>query len=658
MRGLKTNSTEICLQAYIPYNASQIGGFVRRLTIDDVIRIARITDVRLSQKGDLAIIDLVADVDKNKYVSEIRVLTSAGDEFYLVGEGDSLPRWSPSSNKLAFISRRGAGKDDKGSGIYVWGLRGEPRRVAWFRDGILDLEWLDDNTLVALSATPREGFYDPDGDYISTDRLPIWFDGRGFIGSLTGQLYLVDIDSGRVRRITDEENSIQGFSICGNAICYYTREEWRRPFPHVVKRITPGGSQDLILRGYAVSQLYSIDSELYMLGHRMSIGIASHYRLWRILDGDAHCLSCSLDRNIHMIAGDLDGKPVVVYPDQGRIVLSVIDSKGPRDLVRRNGVVITANARGGRAAYVYASPTQPPEVYVVENGSEKRITRINEWVSREAKLYEPIYEPVEINGRRIDGWVIIPEGGSRKPLILYIHGGPKGMYGYYFNPEMQLMASEGFIVAFCNPRGSDGYDEEFADIRGGYGERDYEEIMAFLDNIVRKYPVDEDRMAVTGISYGGYMTNVVITKTHRFRAAVSENGIADWIADYWASDIGYYFNPDQIGGTPIDNLEEYIRKSPAFHVASVKTPLLLIHSMEDYRCFIDQSLAMHTAMVMAGKDSRIVVFTKGSHGHSIAGEPRHRKKRYEIKISWLKEKLGIKDGERESRDTRHTIQGH
>ncbi|HWQ16967.1 MAG TPA: S9 family peptidase [Sulfolobales archaeon] len=615
---------------------------MRRLGIDDVIRISRITDVRLSGKGDLAYIVSVADVDKNKYVSEIRILTHAAEEFYLAGEGDSSPRWSPSAAKLAFISRRGAGKEDKGSGVFVWGLRGEARRVAWFKDGVADLEWLDENMLVVLASVPRAQLHDPDGDYAISDRIPVWFDGRGFVSHISQQIHFVDIDSGRVSKITDEPNGIQGFSVCKDGIYYYTREDWRKPLHHIVRRLKPGGSVEDIVRGYTVSQISCIDSEIYMLAHQRSIGIASHYRLWRIDGSSPTCVSCGLlDRNIEMIAGDYMGSPSIIYSDSGRTVLSIVDRGSLRDIVRRDGVVYSANSKGDRAAYIYASPLEPPEVYMISQGSVRKISRVNEWLSKEVKLYSPVYEPVEVNGERIDGWVLVPEGGGKKPLILYIHGGPKGMYGYHFNPEMQLMASEGFIVAFCNPRGSDGYSEEFADIRGMYGEKDYEQIMGFLDMILSKYPVDDKRMVVTGISYGGYMTNVIITKTDRFAAAVSENGIADWIADYWASDIGFWFDPDQIGGTPIDNLEEYVRKSPAFHVSRVKTPLLLIHSTEDYRCFIDQSLSMHIAMLSAGKESRLVIFTKGSHGHSVSAEPRHRRKRLEIKLSWIKERLGL-----------------
>ncbi len=617
-------------------------GLLRRLGIEDVVRISRITDARISGKGDLAYIVSIADVEKNRYASEIRILTRGGDEFYLAGEGDSSPRWSPSSTKLAFISRRGAGKEEKGSGIYIWGLRGEARRVAWFRDGVSDLEWFDESTLAVLASVPRPQLYDPDGDYIISDRIPVWFDGKGFVSHVYQQIHLVDVDSGRISRLTEEPNGVMGFSVCGGEIYYYTREDWRRPLHHVVKKIRPGGSPTDVVKDYTVSRVSCIDGDIYMLAHQRSIGMSSHYRLWGIDGSRASCLSCGLlDRNIEIIAGDYMGSPSIVYSDGGRTVFSIVDRGSLRDIVRRDGVIYSADSRGDIAALIYASPTEPPEVYMLSQDSLKKISRVNEWLVREVRLYSPIYESVEVNGEKIDGWVMVPEGVGKKPLILYIHGGPKGMYGYHFNPEMQLMVSEGFIAAFCNPRGSDGYSEEFADIRGLYGEKDYEQIMGFLDRVVSKYPVDEKKMAVTGISYGGYMVNVVITKTDRFAAAVSENGIADWIADYWASDIGFWFDPDQIGGTPLNNLDEYVKKSPAFHVSRVKTPLLIIHSMEDYRCFIDQSLAMHIAMLSAEKVSKLVIFTKGSHGHSVSAEPRHRKKRLEIKLSWIKEKLGL-----------------
>jgi acylaminoacyl-peptidase len=135
------------------------------------------------------------------------------------------------------------------------------------------------------------------------------------------------------------------------------------------------------------------------------------------------------------------------------------------------------------------------------------------------------------------------------------------------------------------------------------------------------------------------MVNWIVTHTTRFKAAISENGISCWKSDFWGSDIGYWFDPDQICGDPWRNVENYARASPIEYVKNVQTPMLIIHSMEDYRCFIDQSLAMHVALSYFGKESRLVVFTKGSHGHSVRGKPRHRLKRYKIILEFLREKL-------------------
>jgi acylaminoacyl-peptidase len=614
-----------------------------RLEIEDVVRLVRLSSVRVSSSGDIAYSARLSDLDANKVRSEIRVRWSDGGESYLQGEGDSSPRWSPSGDRLAFVSSRGAKGGE--SRVYVYARGGEPRLVASFKRGVEDVEWLDDSRLAVLAYEEVKGEYDE--DYVATERLPLWFDGSGLVAGLRGQVFLVDADSGVVRKLTSEGLGVEAIGVCGGRVYYAVPRDWRNPLDMVVKSVGPEGDVRVEAEGFTVSQLSCHEGTPLMLAHRRPIGLASHYRVYAIRGGGAECLTCGLDRNVWSIAGSLDGEVAFVYADSGRSVLATVPPEGgrPRDLVRADMVIHEAHASGEAAGLIASSPTRPPEVYLYRAGRLEQVSRVNEWLARKARLSEPRRVVVEAAGDTVEGWVLLPpgagSGGRRHPLILFIHGGPKGMYGYQFHPEMQLFASHGFIVAYANPRGSDGYSEEFADIRGRYGEVDYEQLMAFLDRVVEEFPVDTERMAVTGISYGGYMTNVIVTKTSRFRAAVSENGIADWIADYWASDIGYWFDPDQIGGTPLDNLEEYVKRSPAFHADKVQTPLLIIHSMEDYRCFIDQALAMHAALLSRGKESRLVVFRRGSHGHSVAAQPRHRKKRLEIKLKWLKEKLGL-----------------
>ena len=618
----------------------------RKLEIEDILRLIRIGEIEISVRGDIAYTVTVPDIDNNKYVGEVRIIWSDGEESYFYGKDDSTPRWSPDGRRLAFISRRYAGEKEKGSGIYVVGKSGEPRRVAWFKHGVSALKWMDNRYLIALASTPSKG-YDEDEDYYETDEAPLWFDRLGIIAGKAEQLYMVDVESGRVNKMTDEKYGVYSFEKVGEYIYYTTIEDWRNPMINKLKRFREGEEPREVLSNMHISNLKSIDNRLYFLGHKMEIGISSHNKLYMLYSDAPECLTCGvLDREIYLLKGPYRGSPILLYSDMGRTKIALYKSGKIEDIISQDIVIYNMDSNGEMIVFSASYPDKPPELYKYVEEGVQQITFLNEWLTKEVKLYKPEHIRFESQGETIDGWVLKPEiVDGKHPFILYIHGGPKGMYGYMFHPEMQLMASNGFIVGYCNPHGSDGYSEEFADIRGRYGEIDYKQLMDFVEYLVKRYPIDKNRMAVTGISYGGYMTNWIVTKTNIFKAAISENGIADWISDFWAADIGFWFDPDQIGGTPLDSLEKYIEKSPAYHVRNVETPLLIIHSMNDYRCFIDQSLAMHIALKTYKKDSKLIVFREGSHGHSILGKPRHRKKRYEIKLNWLREKLGIKEKE-------------
>ncbi|OYT38095.1 MAG: hypothetical protein B6U89_06325 [Desulfurococcales archaeon ex4484_58] len=150
----------------------------RKFSIEDILKLRRFGDLDVSGRGDVAFTISYSDLDKNKNLSEIHIIRSDGVKAFLVGEGDSSPRWSPDSKLLVFLSRRGAGEKDKGIGVFVWSGVGEPRRIIWFKYGVNDLKWFDSSELVVVTPTPRKGFYDEDEDYIVTDKLPVWFDRR------------------------------------------------------------------------------------------------------------------------------------------------------------------------------------------------------------------------------------------------------------------------------------------------------------------------------------------------------------------------------------------------------------------------------------------------------------------------------------------------
>jgi len=290
------------------------------------------------------------------------------------------------------------------------------------------------------------------------------------------------------------------------------------------------------------------------------------------------------------------------------------------------------------------------EVYQLFNGLEAKVTHHNDWVYEKHPLATP--EPISVmrgndifgNPFTVEGWVLSPalvagdnEGLKRRGrAILNIHGGPKTVYGPVFYHEMQYWANLGYHVLFCNPRGSDGKGNDFADIRGKYGSIDYDDIMQFVDAVLEKYPsIDSDQLYVTGGSYGGFMTNWIVGHTNRFRAAASQRSISNWTTEYGLTDIGYYFVPDQIGATPWSDYQALWDMSPLKYAPHIETPLLLEHSDQDYRCWLPEALQLFTALKDMGKEARIIMTKGENHELSRSGKPKSRIRRIQEITDWF-----------------------
>jgi len=281
------------------------------------------------------------------------------------------------------------------------------------------------------------------------------------------------------------------------------------------------------------------------------------------------------------------------------------------------------------------------ELYELKDKQENQITFFNEWVVKEKKLSKP--QRITFNtkeGMEIEGWIMKPidfDETKKYPAILDIHGGPKTVYsGEVFFHEMQYWSNIGYVVMFCNPRGSDGRGNEFADIRGKYGTIDYEDIMEFVNVVIENFSfIDKDRLGVTGGSYGGFMTNWIIGHTNRFKAAASQRSIANWISKFGTTDIGYYFVEDQQAATPWTNFEKLWFHSPMKYADRVKTPTLFIHSEEDYRCWLAEGLQMFTSLKYNGVEAKLVMFRGENHELSRSGKPKHRIRRLKEISDWF-----------------------
>ena len=280
------------------------------------------------------------------------------------------------------------------------------------------------------------------------------------------------------------------------------------------------------------------------------------------------------------------------------------------------------------------------ELYKVdEDGIETQLTNLN----IDLKTY-PFSAPNEIsftneNGSRITGFVIPPISlapEKKVPVILDIHGGPKTVYGTVLFHEMQYWAQNGYAVIFCNPTGSDGGGNAFADIRGMYGETDYRDIMTFVDTALATFDfLDGDRMGVTGGSYGGFMTNWIIGHTHRFRCAATQRSIANWTSFSNLSDIGDIFGEDQMGSSCWKDIEQMWRQSPLKYADRIKTPTLVLHSDNDFRCPVAEGYQMFYALRHHNIPSRLCVFHGENHELSRSGKPKNRVRRLKEITAWM-----------------------
>lgn len=286
------------------------------------------------------------------------------------------------------------------------------------------------------------------------------------------------------------------------------------------------------------------------------------------------------------------------------------------------------------------------ELYLVEDKDHLlRLSYFNDQMALELSSIKP--EKLNFTSpykqTDIEGFVLLPPNfvkGKKAsyPLILDIHGGPKTVYSSTYYHEMQVWASLGFVVCYTNPNGSDGRGNAFADIRGAYGGRDYDDLMTFLDKVLANYAeIDPERLGVTGGSYGGFMTNWIITHTKRFKAACSQRSISNWLSFYGTSDIGYYFATDQnhIRNFTLPEQEILWQHSPLKYINEAATPTLFIHSDNDYRCPLEQGMQMHTALRALGVPSKLCIFPFENHDLSRGGKPQAREWRLNLMTHWF-----------------------
>ncbi len=329
-----------------------------------------------------------------------------------------------------------------------------------------------------------------------------------------------------------------------------------------------------------------------------------------------------------------------------RIAVDAAPGTAPEVLVDGQRLVRGAAATpdGSTVAVVVTSPERSGDLGVLEGGDVRLLTDLSAPVRATGRV-RPLHERVATSpdGYPVHGWVVLPDpaehGDGPYPVLLNIHGGPYTMYGWTLFDEAQVYAGAGYAVVLCNPRGSAGYGRDHGlAVKGAFGERDADDVVAFLDHVLENdsLHLDASRVGVMGGSYGGYMTALLTTRTQRFVAAVVERGYLDPETFAGSSDIGWFF-PSQYHGT----VEAMRAQAPMTHVDQVTTPTLVIHSEADWRCPVDQGQRWYAALRRQGVESELLLFPGEGHELTRSGRPKHRLARFEHVLRWWEKHLPV-----------------
>jgi dipeptidyl aminopeptidase/acylaminoacyl peptidase len=342
-----------------------------------------------------------------------------------------------------------------------------------------------------------------------------------------------------------------------------------------------------------------------------------------------------------------DGRSItMLYVKEGRANLGSFDVATGKlsDVTIGNQAVVSYRAVPDASKFVLllSTPTSVGDLYWFDksSGQPKQLTHINEELFSKLNLSEP--EEVwytSFDGKKIQTWVQKPpdfDPGKKYPLILNIHGGPHAAYGFVFNHEFQWMAAKGYVVLYPNPRGSTSYGQEFGNIiQHNYPGDDYKDLMAGVDELIRRGYIDDKKMGVTGGSGGGLLTNWTVGQTTRFAAAVSQRDIASW-SDWWYTADFTLFQPSWFKAPPFEDPEDYKRRSPITYVNKIQTPLMLILGEVDWRTPTGPGgEAMFRALKYRKIPTVMVRFPNESHELSRSGQPWHRIERLQHIVGWF-----------------------
>jgi dipeptidyl aminopeptidase/acylaminoacyl peptidase len=647
----------------------------RPITAADLYRFQLISDCQLSPDGRHVIL-AVQRVDRKseKKYSNLWIVPADGGEarqFTYGDQTDSRPRWSPDGAEIAFLSNRGNTDQPQFHLIPFHG--GEARPLTDLRGEFGDFSWSPDGRkfICSFRKKDREASEREDDDQKKElgvvdrhiTRTFFKLDGYGYLPRERWHLWTIDACTGRGKQLTNgaaHDETSPCWSPDGAEIAFLSnRSDESDLDPDAVDLFlisAKGGAVRKIKTplGDKGSPSFSPDGRsIAYLGGKGRGNWWQNQCLWLVPadnSGKARNLTEKFDLHASDVTlGDLAGLASSQRPTwskegdriyfqvsrHGSTLLYSIAPSGRRDSLRidfgEDGAIGSFNFDQDQSnlACVHAHSDDPGQAYLrdAESGTMQQLTHFNPWL-RDIDLGKVEEIWFEGGDGQVQGWILKPPGfrSSRKyPSILQIHGGPFMQYGKLLMHEFQFLAAQGYVVYFCNPRGSQGYGAQHVKpLWQNWGEPDFVDLMNFADLMVEKPYIDAERMGVTGGSYGGFMTAWIIGHTHRFAAAVAQRVVSNMISMWGSSDFNWSFQHECGNKPPWENLAEFWRQSPMKHIGSARTPTLVIHSERDLRCAQEQGEQLYVALKKLGVDTELVLFPDEPHGLSRGGRTDRR----------------------------------